>query len=257
MVQSESLASITFFCDAVLISIRLNIIRRADLLRVLPGTDIPDREEKMNVTTLKPLLAKNRSWALQRRQRNPNYFEKYLHQQKPHSLWIGCSDSRVPAEVLTGSHPGELFVHRNIANMVVANDDNLLSVLQYAIFYLGVKRIVLSGHYGCGGVQAALNLPESPLADENSALARRIATLRNDLKHGLTALSASNENEMDKLNRLVEANVIAQFSHLVAVEPVRKAWQSGQELAVFGCVYDLQSGHLKELIQQSAEEPLP
>ncbi|MCZ4060147.1 carbonic anhydrase [Pantoea sp. LMR881] len=211
----------------------------------------------MIVTTLKPLLAKNRSWALQRRQRNPDYFEKYLHQQKPHSLWIGCSDSRVPAEVLTGSHPGELFVHRNIANMVVEDDDNLLSVLQYAIFYLGVNRIVLSGHYGCGGVQAALNLPESPLADEDSALARRIAALRHALQQGLAEFHASTEDETGKLNRLVEANVIAQFSRLVASEPVRQAWQSGQELDVFGCVYDLQSGHLKELIQQSAEEPLP
>ncbi|BAN96508.1 carbonate dehydratase [Plautia stali symbiont] len=173
------------------------------------------------MTPLKPLLAKNRSWALQRRERNPDYFEQYLHQQKRHSLWIGCSDSRVPAEVLTGSHPGELFVHRNIANMVLPDDDNFLSVLQYAIFYLGVERIVLCGHYGCGGVQAALGLPASPLAQEE---------------------------ESSKLNRLVEANVITQFSQLVRCEPEQQAWQAGQQLDVFGCVYDLQSGHLKELI---------
>ncbi|KJV50187.1 calcium ABC transporter ATPase [Pantoea sp. BL1] len=213
----------------------------------------------MIVTTLKPLLAKNRSWALQRRERNPDYFEQYLHQQKPHSLWIGCSDSRVPAEVLTGSHPGELFVHRNIANMVVPDDDNLMSVLQYAIFYLGVERIVLCGHYGCGGVQAALGLPASPLAKEDSALARRIAALRSGLQQGLVEYHASRagEEESSKLNRLVEANVIAQFAHLVACEPVRQAWQAGQALDVFGCVYDLQSGHLKELTQQSAEEWVP
>ncbi|MFH8135340.1 carbonic anhydrase [Pantoea osteomyelitidis] len=211
----------------------------------------------MIVTTLKPLLAKNRSWALQRRERNPNYFENYLHQQKPHSLWIGCSDSRVPAEVLTGSHPGELFVHRNIANMVLAQDDNFMSVLQYATVYLGVKRIVLCGHYGCGGVQAALSLPESPLADEDSPLARRVSALRNALQQGLRDYHASDAQESDKLNQLVEANVLAQFAHLVKTEPVRQAWQTGQELGVFGCVYDLQSGHLKELIQQSAEEPSP
>ncbi|MDO6408467.1 carbonic anhydrase [Pantoea phytobeneficialis] len=213
----------------------------------------------MIVTTLKPLLAKNRSWALQRRQRNPHYFEKYLHQQKPHSLWIGCSDSRVPAEVLTGAHPGELFVHRNIANMVVPDDDNLMSVLQYAIFYLGVQRIVLCGHYGCGGVQAALGLPESTLAKEDSALARRIAALRRDLAQGLAAYRAADahEEESDKLNRLVEANVLAQFAQLTGSEPVRSAWQAGQTLDVFGCVYDLQSGHLKELIQQSTEESIP
>ena len=206
------------------------------------------------MTTLKPLLAKNRSWALQRRERNPDYFEKYLHQQKPHSLWIGCSDSRVPAEVLTGSHPGELFVHRNIANMVVDGDDNLMSVLQYAIIYLGVKRIVLCGHYGCGGVQAAIDLPQSPLAHEDSALARRIAALRQALGDGLPD---EPQTAAETLNRLVEVNVLAQFARLAAADPVRDAWRAGQELDLFGCVYDLQSGHLKELIQQSAEESSP
>ncbi|WP_072133276.1 carbonic anhydrase [Winslowiella iniecta] len=211
----------------------------------------------MILTTLKPLLAKNRSWALQRRQRNPKYFDKYLHQQKPHSLWIGCSDSRVPAEVLTGAHPGELFVHRNIANMVIENDDNFMSVLQYALEYLNVSRIVLCGHYGCGGVQAAVALPDSPLADENSPLARRITQLRASLSSGLTAFHADKDEESARQNRLVEANVIAQFARLVVTEPVKKAWQQGVELDVFGCVYDLQSGHLKELIQQSTEEPSP
>ncbi|OQP31897.1 carbonic anhydrase [Pantoea latae] len=206
------------------------------------------------MTTLKPLLAKNRSWALQRRERNPDYFEQYLHQQKPHSLWIGCSDSRVPAEVLTGSHPGELFVHRNIANMVVDGDDNLMSVLQYAILYLGVKRIVLCGHYGCGGVQAALDLPNTPLAQETSALARRIAALRQALGAEVPSEQAASA---ETLNRLVEVNVLAQFAHLAATAPVRDAWHVGQPLDLFGCVYDLQSGHLKELIQQSAEESSP
>ncbi|MEM6051470.1 carbonic anhydrase [Erwinia sp. P7711] len=208
------------------------------------------------MTTLKPLLAKNRSWALQRRQRNPQYFHQNVHSQKPHSLWIGCSDSRVPAEVLTGAHPGELFVHRNIANMVVKGDDNFMSVLQYALEYLNVSRIVLCGHYGCGGVQAALALPGIPLSDENSPLARRITQLREALTAGL-AQTEGIEDETEKLNQLVEANVLAQFSHLIAAEPVLNAWRSGVQLDVFGCVYDLQSGHLKELIQHSAEEPSP
>lgn len=209
------------------------------------------------MTTLKPLLAKNRSWALQRRQRNPKYFDKNLHQQKPHSLWIGCSDSRVPAEVLTGAHPGELFVHRNIANMVIADDDNFMSMLQYALEYLQVSRIVLCGHYGCGGVQAALALPDSPMAEEDSPLSRRIAQLRASLAGGLSAYYADSDDESARHNRLVEANVLAQFSRLVATEPVKKVWRQGVELDVFGCVYDLQSGHLKELIQQSTEEPSP
>ena len=208
------------------------------------------------MTTLKPLLAKNRSWALQRRQRNPQYFHQNVHSQKPHSLWIGCSDSRVPAEVLTGAHPGELFVHRNIANMVVEGDDNFMSVLQYALEYLKVSRIVLCGHYGCGGVQAAFALPGIPLSDENSPLARRITQLREALAPGL-AKTASIEDETEKLNQLVEANVLAQFAHLIAAEPVLNAWRAGVQLDVFGCVYDLQSGHLKELIQHSAEEPSP
>lgn len=207
------------------------------------------------MTTLKPLLAKNRSWALQRRARNPDYFEKYRYQQKPHSLWIGCSDSRVPAEVLTGAHPGELFVHRNIANMVVTQDDNVMSVLQYALVYLKVSQIVLCGHYGCGGVQAALSLPESALADEDSPLTRRMHELRRVLQQGLEDYHASEATEGDKLNQLVEVNLLAQFAQLVASEPVRSAWQRGQTLHLFGCVYDLQSGHLKELIHQSAEEP--
>lgn len=208
------------------------------------------------MTTLKPLLAKNRSWALQRRQRNPHYFRQNVHSQQPHSLWIGCSDSRVPAEVLTGAHPGELFVHRNIANMVVEGDDNFMSVLQYALEYLKVSRIVLCGHYGCGGVQAALSLPNIPLSDENSPLARRITQLRSAMAPGL-AKAESIEDESEKLNHLVEANVLAQFSHLIAAEPVLNIWRSGVDLDVFGCVYDLESGHLKELIQQSAEEKSP
>lgn len=208
------------------------------------------------LTTLKPLLAKNRSWALQRRQRNPHYFQQNVHSQQPHSLWIGCSDSRVPAEVLTGAHPGELFVHRNIANMVVAGDDNFMSVLQYALEYLKVSRIVLCGHYGCGGVQAAVALPDLPLSGENSPLARRITQLREALAPGLANAERIGD-EKERLNQLVEANVLAQFSHLIAAEPVLNIWRAGAELDVFGCVYDLQSGYLKELIQQSAEETSP
>lgn len=204
------------------------------------------------MTTLKPLLAKNRSWALQRRQRNPHYFRQNVDGQQPHALWIGCSDSRVPAEVLTGAHPGELFVHRNIANMVVSHDDNFMSVLQYALEYLKVSSIVLCGHYGCGGVQAALTLPDIPLGDENSPLARRITQLRNALSPAL-ATQAGDEETGAHLNRLVEANVLAQFSQLVKTDPVLKAWREGVALEVFGCVYDLHSGHLKELVQQTEE----
>ena len=216
------------------------------------------------MTTLKPLLARNRSWALQKCQHDPDYFEKWVDGQRPHSLWIGCSDSRVPAEVLTGSQPGELFVHRNIANMLDPADDNVMSVLQYALHYLEVERVVLCGHYGCGGVQAALSLPTLPLAQESSALARRIGQLRHTLHHEMAQIadeccvaaspavsasaSAAAERSRRMLDALVEANVRAQFARLLESEPVQTVLASGRPLSLHGCVYDLASGHLSTLV---------
>ncbi|MFK3706967.1 carbonic anhydrase [Klebsiella sp. NPDC088457] len=215
------------------------------------------------MTTLKPLLARNRSWALQKRQRDPQYFDKLVDGQRPHSLWIGCSDSRVPAEVLTGSHPGELFVHRNIANMIDPADDNFMSVLQYALHYLEVERVVLCGHYGCGGVQAALSLPQMALAQESSALSRRIGQLRETLGgeiRQLTPAVAAGEEGDDKeaLNALVEANVRAQFARLTRCEPVQAILHSGRALSLHGCVYDQASGHLTTLVEHlSPQEHAP
>ena len=226
------------------------------------------------MTTLKPLLARNRSWALQKCQHDPDYFEKWVDGQRPHSLWIGCSDSRVPAEVLTGSQPGELFVHRNIANMLDPADDNVMSVLQYALDYLEVERVVLCGHYGCGGVQAALSLPTLPLAQESSALARRIGQLRHTLHHEMAQIadeccvaaspavsasaSADAERSRRMLDALVEANVRAQFARLLESEPVQTVLASGRPLSLHGCVYDLASGHLTTLVEHlSPQEHAP
>ncbi len=228
------------------------------------------------MTTLKPLLARNRSWALQKCQHDPDYFEKWVDGQRPHSLWIGCSDSRVPAEVLTGSQPGELFVHRNIANMLDPADDNVMSVLQYALDYLEVERVVLCGHYGCGGVQAALSLPTLPLAHESSALARRIGQLRHTLHHEIAQIaddccvaaspgasasasaSADAERSRHALDALVEANVLAQFARLLESEPVQTVLASGRPLSLHGCVYDLASGHLTTLVEHlSPQEHAP
>ena len=226
------------------------------------------------MTTLKPLLARNRSWALQKCQHDPDYFEKWVDGQRPHSLWIGCSDSRVPAEVLTGSQPGELFVHRNIANMLDPADDNVMSVLQYALHYLEVERVVLCGHYGCGGVQAALSLPTLPLAQESSALARRIGQLRHTLHHEMAQIadeccvaaspavsasaSADAERSRRMLDALVEANVRAQFARLLESEPVQAVLASGRPLSLHGCVYDLASGHLTTLVEHlSPQEHAP
>ena len=226
------------------------------------------------MTTLKPLLARNRSWALQKCQHDPDYFEKWVDGQRPHSLWIGCSDSRVPAEVLTGSQPGELFVHRNIANMLDPTDDNVMSVLQYALHYLEVERVVLCGHYGCGGVQAALSLPTLPLAQESSALARRIGQLRRTLHHEMAQIadgcgveaspgagagaSTGAEHSRCMLDALVEANVRAQFARLLESEPVQTVLASGRPLSLHGCVYDLASGHLTTLVEHlSPQEHAP
>nr|WP_153678990.1 carbonic anhydrase [Klebsiella quasipneumoniae] len=222
------------------------------------------------------MLARNRSWALQKCQHDPDYFEKWVDGQRPHSLWIGCSDSRVPAEVLTGSQPGELFVHRNIANMLDPADDNVMSVLQYALHYLEVERVVLCGHYGCGGVQAALSLPTLPLAQESSALARRIGQLRHTLHHEIAQIadeccvaaspaasasaSASTDAERSRrmLDALVEANVRAQFARLLESEPVQTVLASGRPLSLHGCVYDLASGHLTTLVEHlSPQEHAP
>lgn len=212
------------------------------------------------MTTLKPLLARNRSWALQKCQHDPEYFEKLVAGQRPHSLWIGCSDSRVPAEVLTGSHPGELFVHRNIANMIDPADDNFMSVLQYALHYLEVERVVLCGHYGCGGVQAALSLPEMPLAHESSALARRIGVRVSERQSSDITLQgiAQRADAAAALNALVEANVRAQFSRLLDCDPVQTLLASGRPLSLHGCVYDLASGHLTTLVEHlSPQEHAP
>ena len=228
------------------------------------------------MTTLKPLLARNRSWALQKCQHDPDYFEKWIDGQRPHSLWIGCSDSRVPSEVLTGSQPGELFVHRNIANMLDPADDNVMSVLQYALHYLEVERVVLCGHYGCGGVQAALSLPTLPLAQESSALAHRIGQLRHTLHHEIAQIaddcciaaspgastsastSANAERSRHALDALVEANVRAQFARLLESEPVQTVLASGRPLSLHGCVYDLASGHLTTLVEHlSPQEHAP
>ena len=134
------------------------------------------------------LISNNALWSKMLVEEDPGFFEKLSQTQKPRFLWIGCSDSRVPAERLTGLEPGELFVHRNVANLVIHTDLNCLSVVQYAVDVLEVEHIIICGHYGCGGVQAALSLPTLPLAQESSALARRIGQLRHTLHHEIAQI---------------------------------------------------------------------
>ncbi|KAB7967273.1 carbonic anhydrase [Klebsiella pneumoniae] len=220
------------------------------------------------------LISNNALWSKMLVEEDPGFFEKLSQTQKPRFLWIGCSDSRVPAERLTGLEPGELFVHRNVANLVIHTDLNCLSVVQYAVDVLEVEHIIICGHYGCGGVQAALSLPTLPLAQESSALARRIGQLRHTLHHEIaqiaddcciaaspgasTSASANAERSRHALDALVEANVRAQFARLLESEPVQTVLASGRPLSLHGCVYDLASGHLTTLVEHlSPQEHAP
>ena len=191
------------------------------------------------MTTLKPLLARNRSWALQKCQHDPDYFEKWIDGQRPHPLWIGCSDSRVPAEVLTGSQPGELFVHRNIANMLDPADDNVMSVLQYALHYLEVERVVLCGHYGCGGVQAAVENPELGLIDNWLLHIRDIW-----FKHSSLLGEMPEERRLDTL---CELNVMEQVYNLGHSTIMQSAWKRGQKVTIHGWAYGIHDGLLRDL----------
>ena len=196
-------------------------------------------ENRPEVTT-QQLLENNRLWADAIRAREPDFFKKLAEQQTPEYLWIGCSDSRVPANELLGLLPGELFVHRNIANMVVHSDLNCLSVLQFAIDVLRVKHIIVCGHYGCSGVHAALTR-------------RRIGLADNWLRH-VQDVHQKHERYLgevlpmkDRLDRLCELNVIEQVANLCQTTIVQDAWDRGQSVTVHGWVYGLQDGLLSEL----------
>jgi carbonic anhydrase len=170
---------------------------------------------------LQLLFDKNRAWANAIRARSPDFFSNLSEQQSPEYLWIGCADSRVPANEIVGLRPGEIFVHRNVANVVVHTDLNCLSCIQYAVEVLKVKHIMVVGHYGCGGVQAAL---------EN----RTLGLIDNWLRHV-------------RLARLCELNVIEQVLNVTQTTVVRGAWERGQNLTVHGWIYALQDGLLRDL----------
>ncbi len=189
--------------------------------------------------SLKHLFAKNRAWADEIRAEDPQFFRKLEAQQSPEYLWIGCSDSRVPANQIVGLLPGEVFVHRNVANVVVHTDLNCLSVIQYAVETLKVKHIIVCGHYGCGGVKAAL---------ENSKLGLIDNWLRHvqDVMHRHKALF-DRATGTDKWQKLCEMNVIAQVANVAQTTIVRDAWERGQELTVHGWIYSLKDGLLKDL----------
>jgi carbonic anhydrase len=186
------------------------------------------------------LFANNQAWASRMRREKPDFFSSLVGQQSPDYLWIGCSDSRVPANQIVDLLPGELFVHRNIANVVVHTDLNCLSVMQFAVDLLKVRHIIVCGHYGCSGVRAALQGDRLGLSDN---WLRHVQDIRQ--KHH--ARLASLENAAQAADRLCELNVIEQVAHVCQTTIVRDAWARGQELAVHGWVYGLKDGHLHDL----------
>ena len=188
----------------------------------------------------KKILDNNKEWVESNLAKDPNYFKDLSSGQNPPLLWIGCSDSRVPANEITGTRSGEVFVHRNIANLVVHTDINMLSVLDYAVNALKVKHVLVCGHYGCGGVKAAMGNDSIGIIDN---WIRNIKDVYRVNKDELNEI----ENENDKFNRLVELNVKEQVFNLAKTSIVQNAWNNGQELYLHGWVYGLNSGYVTDL----------
>lgn len=188
----------------------------------------------------KKLLENNKGWVEEKLAIDPEYFEKLAKGQQPPLLWIGCADSRVPANEIIGAQPGEVFVHRNIANMVVHSDMNMLSVLDYAVNALKVKHVIVCGHYGCGGVQAAMKNQSIGIIDN---WIRHIKDVYRVNKKELDSM----ENEQERFDRFVELNVKEQVFDLAKTSIVQNAWHNGQELHLHGWVYGIGSGVVKDL----------
>jgi len=197
--------------------------------------------------TYKALLKGNSDWVKDRLNDDPDYFNKLAKGQNPQVLWIGCSDSRVPANDVTGTKPGEVFVHRNIANVCVHSDMNMLSVLDYAVNVLKVKHVIVAGHYGCGGVAAALSNKQFGLIDN---WLRHIKDVYRLHSHELDRIT----DETQKLNRLVELNVSEQVYNLCKTSIIQNAWMNRADLEVHGWVIDLSSGLVKD-IKVSSSSP--
>ena len=189
--------------------------------------------------TLKQLFDNNRRWVTQLTAKDPGFFQRLSHLQQPQYLWIGCADSRVPANEIVGLLPGELFVHRNISNVVAANDTNCLSVLQYAVDVLQVRHVIVCGHYGCGGIEATLEDRKLGLADQWLKNVREVRTKHWDQLSGMKKDLQS--------RRLCELNVIEQVLHVTQTGIVQDAWERKQQISVHGWIYGVENGLLRDL----------
>lgn len=192
------------------------------------------------MTELTQLFANNREWAQAITREDPQFFAKLARQQAPEYLWIGCADSRVPANEIVGLLPGELFVHRNIANVVLHTDLNCLSVMQFAVDVLKVRHIIVTGHYGCGGVKAAMHNHQLGLSD---GWLRSIRDLYYEQRERLRLV----EDEELRLDRMCELNVMRQVANVSHTSIVQNAWHRGQEVSVHGFIYGIKDGRLKDL----------
>jgi carbonic anhydrase len=191
-------------------------------------------------TNQNDLFANNRRWSDAVKQRDPGFFDRLARQQAPRYLWIGCADSRVPANEIVGLHPGELFVHRNVANVVVHTDLNCLSVLQFAIDVLKVEHVIVCGHYGCSGIEHAIKRTPLGLIDNWLRHVQDVADHHRQLfTRGMSLTDAS--------NRLAELNVIEQVTNVCRTTIAQDAWRRGQPLAVHGWIYSIQDGLLRDL----------
>lgn len=216
-------------------------------INIIPATR--HRHSGDPMPKLYELLTNNEKWSEQMKQEDPQFFERLVHAQSPEYLWIGCSDSRVPANEIVGLLPGEIFVHRNIANLVVHTDFNCMSVIEYSVEVLKVKHILVVGHYGCGGIRAAISKTSFGLID-NWLYGIKNMYYRNKYRMD------SFDNEDDRLNFLCELNVMQQVKNVAHTAVVQRAWERGQPLTIHGWIYSLQDGLAKDLgiSIRSAEE---
>ncbi len=192
------------------------------------------------------LLLENKAWAAEKVEDDPNFFKRLSSLQTPEFLWIGCSDSRVPANEITGTQPGEIFVHRNIANLVVHTDVNLLSVLEYAVVHLKVKHVIVCGHYGCGGIKAAMGN-----TDYKQVLNMWLRHIKDVYRHNREELNAIKDEELCT-NRLTELNVIEQVQRLAKTSIIQRAWKEREGPDLHGWVYGLKDGLINPVYEMKA-----
>lgn len=195
------------------------------------------------------LIESNKKWAAATIAAKPTFFEDLRHEQKPEFLWIGCSDSRVPGDILTGTHPGSMFVQRNIANMVVHTDLNLLSVLEYAVNHLKVDHIIVCGHYNCGGVKAAMS------SKDYGIINKWVMGIKDVMRLHRNELNAI-EDEQKRFDRLVELNVEEQIFNLAKTNIIQQAWKDRQGPHLHGWVYGLQDGIIKPISDMTHEDQI-